>query len=120
MHAFHLKAAALAAALAGALLASGCASSHDVVALTGTIVSVRDAAAANAYHVYQIRRPDDSLIEVPAFASVAAGTCVDVLVSSLKAKSQPGWAPTDITLRQTNTCAAGQELAQNSAHSPSH
>lgn len=115
-----LRAAALAAAAAGTLLASGCASSYDVVALTGTVEAVRNEPANGAYHIYKIRRHDDRLVEVPAFANVAAGTCVDVLVNSRKAKTQPSWTAGDVTLRQTNTCPARDALAQSGTAQPSH
>ena len=120
MSVFRPKAALFAAAMASVLLASGCANSYDVVALTGTVESVRNGQADNTYHIYKIRRHDDMLVEVPAFANVTAGTCVDVLVSSRKAKTQPDWTASDITLRQTNTCPSHDTLAQSGATPPSH
>jgi hypothetical protein len=120
MSLFKCKAAIIAATLAGALLGSGCAASHDVVALTGTVEAVGNVPDSGTYHIYKIRRHDNSLVEVPAFANVTTGTCVDVLVSARKAKAQPEWAASDITLRQTNTCPARDALAQSEAAQPSH
>ncbi len=116
MFEIRLKAAALAAVT---LLASGCAASYDVVALTGTVESVRNVKASGTYHIYKIRRQDDVVVEVPAFANVTAGTCVDVLVNSRQAKTK-SWSAGDVTLRQTNTCPAPEALAQNSSAPPSH
>lgn len=118
MSVFQRKAATLAAALASCLV-SGCGMSYDVIALTGVVESVRNVQASGTFHIYKIRRQDDVLVDVPAFANVSAGTCVDVLVSSRQAKAE-AWSAGDVTLRQTNTCPAREALAQSAAVPPSH
>lgn len=112
--------AAIFAATLTAVLVSGCAASHDVVALTGTVEAVGNVPDSGTYHIYKIRRHDNMLVDVPAFANVTTGTCVDVLVSARKAKAQPDWTASDITLRQTNACPGRDALAQSEASRPSH
>lgn len=114
------KAAIFAAILAGVALASGCASSHDVVAMTGTVEAVGNVPDSGTYHVYKIRRADNMLVDVPAFANVTAGTCVDVLVNARMVRTQPAWSARDVTLRQTNSCPGQEPLAQSGAAQPSH
>ncbi|WGG51499.1 hypothetical protein [Rugamonas sp. DEMB1] len=117
-----------------AVLLSACASvPHDKVALSGTVDSVREAGATRGtaplvppgyggavgaamvgyivasgstgpFHIYKIRMLDGQFLEVPAFAEVQVGSCVDVLVEAGKENIYSFWKPNEITLRSSMAC----------------
>lgn len=115
------------------VMLAGCASApRDVVALSGTVESVREAGATpgkmvqapvnsgavggamvgllaaatyqGPFHIYKIRMLDGQYLEVPAYVNVATGACIDVLVEAGKSNIYSFWTANDITMRPSMAC----------------
>jgi hypothetical protein len=120
-------------------LLSGCAfAPRDTVALSGTIDARREAKATSEptpilrpgtggaiggammglmnasnnhgpYHIYKIHMLNGEYLEVPAYAEVELGTCVDVMVAASKSNIYSFWNAGDVELRPSAAC---QKIAQ--------
>lgn len=74
-------------------------------AAAGAIQGLLGALTATGpYQIYKVRMLDSAVIEVPAFAQLKVGDCIDVLVAPHRTNIYSFWTPDEITVRPSTAC----------------